>query len=549
MTASIDHILRRAERLAADRGAFESRWREVRELVLPAAAGFGTSEAAGAPNRSAILDSSGEQANELLAAALHGMLTNPSAKWFALRARDDRLNQDEAVARWLEQATGTLYAVFASPESNFAPQLHELYLELAAFGTGGMYVADRPGRPPLFATRPLAELYLAENAEGRVDTVFRRFQLSARQALQQWGAKAGASVQAAIDAGDPDRRFEFLHAVFPRAESDDAGRGLPFASVWIAVQDRHAVRVGGYHELPFITPRWSKRPGESYGHGPGLKALADIKMLQRAMRVTIRGVEKMVDPPLLVADDGVLAPVRVSPSGINYYRAGVWNTDPIKPLVTGGRPDLGEAFMAGVRERIESAFYNHLLQSLRDPRMTATQVIQLAEETLRILGPVVGRLQAELLAPLIGRTFAILGRAGAFGPLPPALEGRELAVDYVSPVARAQRLGEVQGLARTLEVAAPLLATDPSLLDNVDADAAFRHAAGLLGVPLELLRPAAKVAEIRGARSNAAAAESAAEDAERLVAGAADAAKALPALRAGLANGAGGSAAGEARHG
>lgn len=120
MTASIEHILRRAERLAADRGAFESRWREVRELVLPAAAGFGTVEAAGAPNRSAILDSSGEQANELLAAALHGMLTNPSAKWFALRVRDDRLNQDEAVARWLEQASGTLCAVFASPESQNA---------------------------------------------------------------------------------------------------------------------------------------------------------------------------------------------------------------------------------------------------------------------------------------------------------------------------------------------------------------------------------------------------------------------------------------------
>ena len=191
----------------------------------------------------------------------------------------------------------------SSDLANFAPQQHEKYLDLVAFGSACMYVEDRPGKLPLFQTRSLAECFFAESAEGRVDTNFRWFELTARQAAQRWGGKAGRRVtQAAEDTRRQDDSVRFLHAVYPRdsrrapalSEDGNAARGyagrvgqlsLPYASCWINVDEMILVEEGGFHEFPYTCPRWLKRAGEVYGRGPGMKALADVKMLQRAMKI------------------------------------------------------------------------------------------------------------------------------------------------------------------------------------------------------------------------------------------------------------------------
>src|SRR5690606_28869915 len=136
-------------------------------------------------------------------------------------------------------------------------------------------IGDRPGRGPMFSARPLGEIHIAENAEGRVDTVFRKFALSARQAQQAWGEAAGPGVAAAIAAGKPERRFAFLHAVRPAGEGDAGARarGFRFASTYLGLEERRIVAAGGYHEMPYMVPRWSKDAGEIYGRSPGWNAL------------------------------------------------------------------------------------------------------------------------------------------------------------------------------------------------------------------------------------------------------------------------------------
>jgi hypothetical protein len=198
----------------------------------------------------------------------------------------------------------------------------------------------------------------------------------------------------------------------------------------------------------------------------------------------------------------VISPVRVTPSGINYVRADMMQHGalPIRPLDTGGRPDLGEEFLKSVRQRIEFAFYTHLIQFARDPQMTATQFLGISEQTARVLAPILARLQMEDLDPLVQRVFGILSRAGMLPPIPPALAGRPIRVEYVSPITRAQKAGDARALAQTAEAIAPLLQSNPEMLDNFDADAAARDIADILGLRKSWLRSADTVQAMRRAK-------------------------------------------------
>jgi hypothetical protein len=544
MAAAPDRILRRLGQLKSERGVFEAHWQEVRDVLLPVVRSFTGQDTKGGKTHTEMFDSTGENALERLAAGLDGMLTNPATEWLALRPWDPRERPDYAGARWLDRAGEVLLSIFASTRSGFPSCKHELYLDTAGFGTGVLYAADRPADLPMYQARPLVEAHLTEGADGRVDGIWRSFQMTARQAVEQWDEKAGAKVVKAARE-HPDQLFEFCHAVYPRKEAvrSDAlptpSHRLPWASVWPSVADKAIIDEKGYHEFPFMVPRWITRPGEVYGRGPGMKALPDAKMLQRMSKVTVVAGELVIAPPLLVSDDGVIDYPNLAPGGLNTYRTGAWNYDPIKPLVTGGRPDIGEEMMAAVRGRIERAFYADLLAVMQDPKMTATQVIKLDEETLRILGPIVARMQGEFLSPLIERTFGIAWCAGFLDPPPPSLQGRQLRIEYLSPIARAQRFSELTAISRTLELAQPLVDRNPALADVFDEDAMIRHVADVTGFPMALLRDPETVQQMRAARQQAQQEQATTQTA---IEGAPAAAKLLKALP-GLAGGAGGRAA------
>lgn len=497
--AEADAILRRQGQLAAARQSWEAHWQDVADHVLPRRADIVARSPNGAKRTDRLYDSTAIHANELLAAALHAMLTNPATRWFDLRlARSGPAGNDPAARAWLQGAGEALLEAFA--ESNLAPQLHELYLDLGCFGTACLYVEEDRGGLRFSARHP-AEVFVAEDARGTIDTVYRRFTFTARQAAQEFGAAAlGARLRGAA-ARTPDEEFAFVHAVFPRAERGAAAadsRNLPFASVYVSVEDRHVVSQSGYHEFPYMAPRWAKASGEVYGRSPGMSVLADIRMLNEICRTTLRAAQKAVDPPLMMPDDGFLGPVRAMPGGINYYRAG--SADRIEPLNAGGNVGLGLEIEEQRRALIRSAFFVDQLQLSGGPQMTATEVLQRTEEKLRLLGPMLGRLQGELLRPLIVRAIGILGRAGRLPPAPPSLAGRKIEIDYMSPVARAQRMEEVQAIGRAWEIMAPFAAADASMLDLVDAEKLLRHVAERLGAPASMLRRPGEVLRLRRAR-------------------------------------------------
>ena len=256
--------------------------------------------------------------------------------------------------------------------------------------------------------------------------------------------------------------------------------------------------VTGYHELPFMAPRFYKNPWEMYGRGPGTTALPDVKMLMEVMRTTIRAAQKATDPPLQAPDDGFLNPIRTTPGGVNFYRAG--STDRIEPIDFGSNPGVGYDVVNDLRARIREVFFIDQLQLREGPQMTATEVLQRTEEKLRLMGPLMGRLQTELLGPMLGRVFGILNRQGKIPPMPEVMQGQGIRPIYTSPVAKAQEQVEANGLMRSLQVLTPFLEMEPQVTDRFDGDEIAKGVFEMFSVRPRFLRTDEATAQIRETR-------------------------------------------------
>tara|TARA_R110000737_G_scaffold177458_1_gene202128 strand:- start:1339 stop:2958 length:1620 start_codon:yes stop_codon:yes gene_type:complete len=494
-------LLSRFGSLQTSRATWESHWQEIADYVVPRKADVTKTRSPGDKRAELIFDGTAIHAAELMSASLHGMLTNASTKWFGLRFQDRFLDGDDTAKEWLGGVEDVMYQAFS--RSNFQEQIHELYHDLITFGTGVMFIESDDEFQLRFSTRHISECYLSEDENGRVDTVYRKFKMPARAAVARFGESAVPQRVAKMLQKNPYEEVTFIHAVYKRDERDvtrvDA-LNKPFASVYMDQEEKKIISESGFDEFPYTAPRFLKASFEiGYGRSPAMTALADIKMLNKMCEVTIRAAQKQVDPPLLVPDDGFILPIRTVPGGLNFYRSGT--RDRIEPLNIGANNPLGLNMEEQRRKAIQSAFYVDQLILGQGPQMTATEVVQRTEEKMRLLGPVLGRLQAELLQPLITRVYNILARQEAFEPAPEFMQEIDIDIEYVSPLAKAQRQGDVQSALRLLELMTPLVNVDRSIIDYIDTDGLTKHMVKALSVPATAVRGDEEVSQIRQRRA------------------------------------------------
>lgn len=528
-------IVDEANRMRDKRRRHEGAWGQIRDYVIPMASDLLGGTRYNDPMRDLVLDNTAEQVHEALAAALVTIHTPANVDWLLLKTGNEDVNRRDDCAAYLERLSQTALAVFRSPTAGFATSQHEKYQDYVGFGQGGSLCLDKPGKAYRFTSVPLGQLLIADDGDGFVDTVYRDFELTARQAFQRWGDKVGEKVvKAANSSVDRERPFRFIHAVYPRRErraGSPAARDMPLASCYINAEEMVLVAEGGFHVMPYAAPRWRKRAESPYGFGPGHVALPDTKMLQRIATASVVGAEKMIDPAWMLADDGIIGRFRTGNGRLNYFRRDAFNQgDPAKPLLTGGQPQLGEEMMQGCRTRIENAFFKPLLQMVRKDRMTATEVIKVMEEGQRILGPYSGRTQQEDLAPIVMRIADGLVRDGVIGDMPDALRDQELKIEYVSPAAKQQRIAQASGLAQFTEITAGLTALKQDLPDNLNADEIYRDVGDIVGFPRRWFMPRDRVQGIREERDRAQAAEQERVATNEGLEAGANAVRALPAL-------------------
>jgi hypothetical protein len=279
--------------------------------------------------------------------------------------------------------------------------------------------------------------------------------------------------------------------VQPRNDRDPAKinkLNKAFSSFYLDREDQQVLSESGYDEFPYVCPRWLKSSTElGYGRSCGMTALADTKVLNRMSEVNLRAAQKVTDPPLMVPDDGFMLPIRVVPGGLNFYRSGT--RDRLEPLNIASNTPVALNMEEQRRQAVRSAFYVDHLQLTPVPNETATAVLQRTETSMRLLGPVLGRLQSELLQPMINRCWAIMSKQEAFPQPPEFLQGAgDIEIEYVSPLARAQRKGEAQSLVQLMEFMQPLMAIDPGIADFLDMDGMAQHLIKTLSIPATVVR-------------------------------------------------------------
>lgn len=509
----VDEIIRRQEKMATDRAIFDSHWREIAERILPRADHFRVNRNPGDKHTERVFDATANLALERFAAAMESMLTPRTQRWHRLKTGHPELDERDDVMEYLDAVTQILFSVRYSPKANFASQANEVYMSLGAFGTGGMFIDDLVGRGIRYRSIPLSEMYIAENHQGMVDTVHRRFPMTARQAAQRFGIdKLPDKIKQAVEKS-PEQNFDFIHAVGPREDMDISRkdyRGMPIYSCYAAIEGRSVVSEGGFQSMPYAVGRYVTGPKEVYGRSPAMTVLPDIKMVNEMSKTIIRAAHKMVDPPLLLQEDGALQAFDLRPGALNYGGVNEQGNQLVHPLQTGARVDIGEEMLEQRRKVINDAFLVTLFQILVDaPQMTATEAMLRAQEKGALLAPTMGRQQSEFLGPLIEREIDILARAGVLPPMPDALRelGGQVEIEYVSPLNRAQRAEEGVAIMNTLQAIAPLAQIDPKVMLVFDPQKVARELADINGVPAKVLRDPTEIQQIEDQQAEAAQAQ------------------------------------------
>lgn len=500
----------RFDRVKSERDPLDPYLQECAYYCLPHKAEITEQRSLGSRLPSDVYDSTAINAAQIMAAGFHGYLTNPSSEWFGLKMKDRPLNDDIEGKQWLGGAKDKINDTLNS--SNFSEQIHEVYLDLAVFGTPCLYEEEDVQDHIRFFARDIGEIYISENERGRVDLVYRKYTLTARQAYEKWGGKAGKDVvDAYITKKDYERPFEFLHCVGPRHVRDPRkslnSKHKAFYSYHVAYKSKKIISEGGYDEFPFFVTRFIKKSGRKYGYSPAMNALPDIKMLNRMSLTIIKAAQKVVDPPLVLPHDGFLLPLVTKPGGVNYRISGQTG-DKIDTLQTNGNIPVGLEMEDQRRQAINATFFVDLFLMLRDRKnMTATEVLQRTEEKMLILGPVLGRLMTELLNPIIQRTFAILLRKGIIPQPPKSLAGKEYVIEYVSPLAKAQKMLQSQSIQNFLVVVKGVAEISPSVIAKINLDEVIDLLADFMGVDPKILNDDETVEKIRKAQAEAEAAQ------------------------------------------
>jgi hypothetical protein len=495
-----EEIVKKYEQYKSARANWDEHWEDLAEYFIPNKDDVYGYRMDGEKKFNRLYDSTSIQSLEMLSSSLHGMLTNPASVWFGLSTGDSKLDMEKDVQVYLQECTRI--TIDALNQSNFQEEIHETYQDLGGIGTTVLDIEEDDEHDVRFRSGPIYSSYIAENHKGIVDTLYRCWPMSLRNIVSKFGEDilAEESFKSAHDK-DPEQKEEVIYAIYPH--SDEKQRKLgKFEASFVIRKYMKVLEERTYHSWPHAVPRWTKLNQEVYGRAPSMKCLPDVKMLNAVMKTTIRGMQKVVDPPLMIPDNGFLLPINTTPGGSNFYRAGI--KDRIEPFPVTARPDVGLDFIENIRGRIREAFYWDQMQLINQRDMTATEVMQRTDERLRFLGPVLGRLNNELLRPIIDRVFDILSRRGRYPKPPGILKNKpNLKVVYTSQIAKAQRTGEANTLLKVLQAAQPIIMAQPDTMDNFNGDDIIRYYSNLFGLPHEFVNDQKAVKATREGRAQA----------------------------------------------
>ena len=494
-------IMKRWQALKNERSYILSIWQDVTDYVNPYRGRyFVTNRNLRGTNSKKILDSTPARAQRILSAGLMSGMTSPARPWFGLTTADPDLAKNMQVKAWCYDVATIMRRVFS--KSNIYRILHTIYDELGLFGTGPAIITGHYDN--IIHGYPLTagEYCIATDMYGVVDTLYREFQMTVKSLVDMFGNACPQNVMNQYNTGNLDALHTVIHAIEPRTERNVnslKNTDMPWRSVYIMASGE-VLRESGFKRFPVLAPRWDVM--DDYGISPSMFALPDIKQLQIEQLRKGQGIDQQNNPTRLIPASMKNAGVNLLPGGVIYATpaemSAVRSAYEIRPDLSGLLADIMD-----VRERIHASFYTDLFMMFdqQTQTMTATEVAERQSEKMLMLGPVLERLDNELLSPLIEMTFDKMLEAGLVPPLPDELHNQEIIIEYTSVLAQAQKMTSANSQTRFINSLGAIAQMKPDVLDKFDADAAVDDRADSLGVNPKTIVSGRDVAIIRQQRA------------------------------------------------
>jgi len=488
---------------STERQNFKVLWQEINDYVLPRKNNVTVQVTKGSRRSDKLQEGTAPHSAGLLAATLQGSLTSNSVYWFNIRMKDKELNENEEVKAWLDDTTRRMYNAFN--DSNFRIEIHEMFTDVVTVGTACLLTERaKIGAESILNFRSYFvgnDFLIRENAEGMVDTVIRKVMFTPRQAVQLFGDNAGKRVLKA-HKDKSNEEFPYLHVTMPIVDYQDTRKGFgndawDYTDIYVSMEDEIITKKSGYFEFPYIVPRWSKASGEVYGRSPTFTALPDIRTLNAATAYMRQAWAKDIKPSRLVPeglgvdiDDIPGTNIPVPSHLIEIIKKGALTSEARWEVSSQERQDL--------RTAIKECYFTDQIQLQKQAQMTATESTIIFELMQRLLGPVFGRLETQL-APMVERAVGIMLRAGELLEPPEAVG--ELDIEYVGPLARSQRMSEVNAVRQWLENLVQIAGIKPDIVDVPNFDEIARDTARVLNVNERYVNSSEDIDETRADRA------------------------------------------------
>lgn len=504
-------------------------YKDIKTLVAPTRGFFDDQ-----PNRGKtidhkiLLDSHATWAMKVLASGMTSGLTSPSRPWFKLALADAKLMKSKVVKEYLEEVQNILMASFS--KSNFYGILNSAYEELASFGTAAFALEEDDKDVLRGKNFTCGEYRIGVDSKGRANQFAREMWYTVGQLVQEFGIdNVSDSTRRLHNQSKFAEWVKVYHLITPNLDRDPKkvdNLNYAFSSKYWEQKQKAGeyLDVGGYEEFPIVCPRWSvTTTSDIYGKSPAWEALGDIKMLQKLQRKKFEALDKIIDPPVQVDQSVDDITVNTLPGGVSRTSStnpngGVRAAYQINPDLNSIRADIGET-----KESIDKFFFTDIfLAMLNDNRsgITATEVVEIHGEKLLMLGPILERIENEMLDPAIDRSYAIHERLGLLPEPPPELRGVDIKVEYISTLAQAQKMVGITGIQQTAQFIGNLAGANPEVMDVFNFDEAAIEYAELIGVSPKLTRSREEISRLRQDRQSAKQQEQAMVQTQQMVSGA-----------------------------
>lgn len=490
----------KVRQMEENRQDYLKRWKAIRDYQLPYIGCFDdTADTTDYARRrdTNIYHSVAWQANQSFAAGVMSGLTPPSRQWFRLIWSNDTMKNHPEAGELLDKRMNILQDVLL--KSNFYNAIHSSYLELA-FGQAPLAIFQDADTGVHFVPFTVGTYMMENGPDGIVDTFCTKYEMTARQLADKFGAdRLPSSIRAELENGGVKTKHKLWWLVEPNRFHDrnkevmDKYHMKYLSLYWLEEGEKDFLDIGGFQEWPIPVARYLVTGNETYGKGPGWFAEGDSKGLQKLEKDDIIAVELGIKPPMAASATTAKQGINLTPGSYTV----VERNEPVTPLfnVNVNLQHLQEKIL-DLQDRIKRAYSADLfmmLERLEDKSMTAQEVLQRKQEQLQQLGPVVQRLQFEFLRKIIERVYNILDRAGILpqpedAELALALSNEEVTIEYISPLAQAQKMAGMTNIEQAIAFTGQLAQFDQSVLDKIDFAKTIDSYFDMVGAPASIKR-------------------------------------------------------------